>query len=89
MCFVDLDKAFDRVPRIVLEWAIRKKGIQNALVISVMSLYKGEKIRAREDSEMSEDFEVKMGMRQGSVLSSLLFALVVDIVIESKRERER
>ena len=24
MCFVDLDKAFDRVPRKVLEWAMRR-----------------------------------------------------------------
>ena len=27
MCLVDLDKAFDRVPRNVLEWALRKKEI--------------------------------------------------------------
>ena len=27
MCFVDPEKAFDRVPRKVLEWAMRKKGI--------------------------------------------------------------
>ena len=25
MCFVDLGKAFDRVPRKVVEWAMRKK----------------------------------------------------------------
>ena len=27
MCLVDLEKDFDRVPRKVLEWALRKKGI--------------------------------------------------------------
>ena len=37
MCFVDLEKFFDRVPRKVLEWAIdmRKKGIPKVLVTSV------------------------------------------------------
>ena len=25
MCFVDLEKPFDRVPRKVLEWAMKKK----------------------------------------------------------------
>ena len=27
ICFVDLDKAFDKVPRKVLEWPMRKNGI--------------------------------------------------------------
>ena len=49
MCFVDLEKAFDRVPRKVLESAIRKKGIPLDLVRSVMSLYVGAKTRARVD----------------------------------------
>ena len=36
-----MEKAFDRVPRKVLEWALRKKGIPEVLVRSVMSLYEG------------------------------------------------
>ena len=43
ICFVDLDKAFDRVPRNVFEWAIRKKGMVDILVRSVMSLCEGVK----------------------------------------------
>ena len=38
MCFVDMDKAFDRVSRKVLEWAMSKKGIPDVLVRSMMSL---------------------------------------------------
>ena len=41
MCFVDPEKAFDKVPIKVLEWAMRKKGIPQVLVRSVMSLYEG------------------------------------------------
>ena len=32
MCFVDVEKAFDRVPRKVLEWVMRMKGIPEVLV---------------------------------------------------------
>ena len=27
MCFVDLEKAFDRVPKKVIKWTLRKKGL--------------------------------------------------------------
>ena len=77
--FYDLVKAFDRVQRKVLEWALRKKEIPEVLVRSVTSLYEGAKPRVRVDSELSEEFEVKVGMLQGFVLSPFLFAVVVDV----------
>jgi hypothetical protein len=43
MCFVDLEKAFDRVPRKVIEWALRKKQVNERLVGVVMRMYEGGK----------------------------------------------
>ena len=37
MCFVDTEKAVDRVPRKVMEWAMRKKGLPEVIVRAVMS----------------------------------------------------
>ena len=73
MCFTDLEKAFDRVPRKVLEWAMRKKGIPEVMVRAVMSLYEGAKTRVRVRLELSEEFEVKVDVHQGSVLSPIGF----------------
>ena len=52
----------------------------------LISLYEGAKTWVVVDSELSEDFEVTVGMHQGSVLSPFLFALVVDVVTEFARE---
>ena len=37
--FVDLEKAFDRVPREVVRWALRKLGVDEWLIRTVMALY--------------------------------------------------
>ena len=73
-CSVDLDKAFDRVPRRVIEWAMRKKGLPEILVKAVMSLYERAETKVRVGSGLSEDFFVKVGVPQRSALSPLLFA---------------
>ena len=82
MCFVDLEKTFDRVPRKVLECAKRKKGMPEVLARSVMSLYEGVKTGVRVDYELSKELEVEVGIHHGSVLSKHLSAMVVDVVTE-------
>ena len=86
MCFVDLEKAFDRVPRRVMEWAMRKKGVPEILVKVVLSLYEGAETKVRVGLGLSEEFSVKVGVHQGSMLSPLLFAIVIDEVTENARK---
>ena len=88
MCFVDWEKAFDRVRRRVMEWVMRKKGLLEILVKAVMGLYEdeGAETKVRAGSSLSEEFSVKLGVHQGSVLSPLLFAMVIDEVRENARK---
>src|SRR5664279_4610934 len=39
MAFVDLEKAFDRVPREVVWWALRKLGVDEWIVAVIKSMY--------------------------------------------------
>ena len=75
MCFIDLEKAFDRVPRNVIEWALRKKNVPEGLVQAVMKLYKGAKTRVQVGDGHSEKFDVGVVVHQGSVLSFLCLLL--------------
>ena len=56
MCLEDLEKAFDIVQWKVLKWAMRKKGIPEVLVRTVISQYEGAKITVMVDSELSEQW---------------------------------
>ena len=78
MAFVDLEKAFDRVPRDVIWWAMRKLGIDEWLVRLVQSMYKDVRSRVRVGDGYSEEFGVGDGVHQGSVLSPLLFIIVLE-----------
>ena len=86
MCFVELEKAFDRVPKRVMEWAMRKKGLPEILVKAVMSLYEGAETKVSIRSGLLEKFSVKVGVYQGSMLLPLLFAMVIDEVTKNARK---
>ena len=86
ICFVDLDKAFDRMPKKVIEWALRKKLVLEKLVQAVMSMYKRAKTRVKVGGEHSKEFDVGVGDHQGSVLSPFLFTIVLDVLSKDGRK---
>ena len=60
MAFVDLEKAFDRVPRKVIWWALRKLGVDEWIVRLVQGMYSNARSRVRVGEGYSEEFEVKV-----------------------------
>ena len=68
-----------------MECALRKKSLPEVLVKAVMSLYEGSKTKVRVESSLSEEFGVRVGVHQGSVISPLIFAIVVDAVTEQEK----
>ena len=78
--FVDLEKAFDRVPREVVQWSMRKLGVDEWLVDIVMTMYKDSNSAVCVNNIVGKKFGVKVGVHQGSVLSPLLFIMVLEAI---------
>ena len=84
--FVDLEKAYDRVPRDLVYWCLRKKGIPEKLVRLVMATYQKAKTVVRTCYGQTEKFPIEVGLHQGSALSPFLFVTVLDVISEEFRE---
>ena len=84
--FVDLEKAFDMVPREVVRWALRKLGVEEWLVKAVMTMYEKARTMVKTKHRNSEEFEVKVGVHPGSVLSPLLFVTVMEVLTQEVRD---
>ena len=53
-CFENLEKTFDRVPREVVKWALRKMGVDGWLIRTVVALYTEACTVVRTDAGLSE-----------------------------------
>ncbi|KAK0156607.1 LINE-1 reverse transcriptase [Merluccius polli] len=70
MCFVDLEKAFDHVPRGALWGVLREYEVSDPLIWAVCSLYDRCQSLVR--------IAVRVGPRQGCPLSPILFIIFMD-----------
>ena len=78
MCLYDLQKAFNSVEYPVLLEKLFDIGVNGKMWRLLKSWYDGGFCRVRMDGMLSENFQVKRGVKQGAVLSPALFLLVMD-----------
>ena len=80
--FVDFEKAFDSVFRESLWGILGEYGI----ICMIKVLYEGFRCSVIHDGKLSPFFAVETGVKQGCLLSGILFLLVVDWIMKRTTE---
>ena len=60
--FVDLEKAFDRVPGDAIRWTLRRLGVEGQVVTFVQSMYRNAPSQVRMNDSFSDTFLFQIGL---------------------------
>ncbi|EYC12736.1 hypothetical protein Y032_0046g1396 [Ancylostoma ceylanicum] len=80
LAFLDLEKAFDRVPREVIWYALRRHAVPEEHIEWVRIVYADPRSQVKLAAGTSAEFPIIVGVHQGSALSPLLFIVVMDAI---------
>ena len=82
-CFVDFSKAFDSVPRDILLNKLKLHGIEGKVFEIIKTIYTKDKAAVKIGNKFSPPFKTTRGVRQGCVLSPLLFNIFLADIQET------
>ena len=88
ICFIDFEKAFDSVHRETLWKLLKIYGIPDKLVNMIKAMYRSSKCAVIDRIETSQWFDVKSRVKQGCVMSGLLFLIVMDWIMTKTVEND-
>ena len=78
ICFADIKGAFDRVSYWLLLGKLQERGVPSYLLLILQHWFTEQHLCVRWGGAISDTFTMSNGIRQGSVLSPLLFNVYVD-----------
>ena len=84
--FIDLEKAYDRVPREEIWRTMRERLVPEKYVKLAQDMYTGCRTKVRTVAGESSKFNVEVGLPQGSALSPYLFLILMDVPTERVRK---
>ena len=84
--FIDLEKAYDRVPREELWECLWLAETSECYIKIIKDMYDGATTTVRSAAGLTEEFKVGVELHQGSALSLFLFAIIIDRLMEDIRK---
>ena len=87
MCFIDLQKAYDSVNREALWRICRAYGLSDKIIKMIKLLYEDTSAEVRIDGDFSSSIQIKTGVKQGCLLSPILFNVYIDFVMRQILEQ--
>lgn len=81
VAFVDIEKAYDGIPRAPLLRVLRRYGASPRLCHLISLLYQKTSARVRLAGVESDLFDIYTGVKQGCILSTILFNIYLDFAI--------
>ena len=85
-CF-DIEKAFDKVSRLILFEKLIKFGIGFSMLCALKTIYTSTTCMLFMSNKLSKQFYTKCGIRQGAPSSSLLFIVFINDLIDYVKNR--
>jgi hypothetical protein len=86
ICFVDFEKAFDRINWVMMLKILRNIGVDWRDRRLIMNLYMNQKAVVKIQQEFSDESEIDRGVRQGCCLSPLLFNIYAEAMMMKAME---
>ena len=77
VAFIDYRKAFDTVKRNTLWQILKNQNVPTKMLKILINMYKGVKVIVRFGNNLSNEINCPLGVRQGCLLSPLLFSLLI------------
>ena len=85
--FIDLEKAYDRIPRSEVWNFLRMKKVPENFIKVIQDMYKDSDTQIRTLAGRSESFKVTVGVHQGSALGPFILTILIDTLTDNVRKR--